>query len=68
MSPIPTFGAKVHDDGVQITENLAKIRVPVIAAVEGRLHAEYALASSCVRPLQLFWRVIPNSLRLNSLK
>jgi hypothetical protein len=33
--------------GVQILENLLNIRVPVIAAVEGRLdvHSEYALVA-----------------------
>jgi hypothetical protein len=29
----------VHDEGVQILENLANIRVPVIAAIEGRANA-----------------------------
>jgi hypothetical protein len=33
------------DEGVQILENLANIRVPVIAAIDGRahVHSEYAL-------------------------
>jgi enoyl-CoA hydratase/carnithine racemase len=36
----------MHDEGVQILENLANIRVPVIAAVEGRAneHSEYCAA------------------------
>jgi enoyl-CoA hydratase/carnithine racemase len=41
-------GSQVHDEGVQIFENLANIRVPVIAAVEGCLdvHSEYALLAN----------------------
>src|SRR5882724_579112 len=37
--------SQVHDEGVQLLENLANIRVPVIAAIEGRahVHSEYAL-------------------------
>src|SRR4029077_17066523 len=31
----PDVWSQVHDEGVQILENLANIRVPVIAAVEG---------------------------------
>jgi len=40
----------VHDEGVQILENLANIRVPVIAAVEGgvNVHSEYALLSDVI--------------------
>jgi enoyl-CoA hydratase/carnithine racemase len=40
----PGVWSQVHDEGVQIMENLANIRVPVIAAVEGRahVHSEYA--------------------------
>ena len=46
----PEVWSRVHDEGVQILENLANIRVPVIAAVEGRLHvhSEYALLSNVV--------------------
>lgn len=54
----PSFGdvadadvwSQVHDDGVQIMENLANIRVPVIAAIEGRLHvhSEYALLANVI--------------------
>ncbi len=29
---------QVHDEGVQILENVVNIRVPVIAAIEGRAH------------------------------
>jgi enoyl-CoA hydratase/carnithine racemase len=46
----PGVWSQVHDEGVQILENLANIRVPVIAAVEGRLHvhSEYALLSNVI--------------------
>src|SRR6266566_4515600 len=41
----PAVWSQVHDEGVQIVENLANIRVPMIAAIEGRahVHSEYAL-------------------------
>ncbi len=41
----PEVWSQVHDEGVQILENLANIRVPVIAAIEGHVnvHSEYAL-------------------------
>ena len=40
----------MHDEGVQILENLANIRVPVIAAIEGRayVHSEYALLANVI--------------------
>jgi enoyl-CoA hydratase/carnithine racemase len=46
----PTIWSQVHDEGVQIVENIANIRVPVIAAVEGRahVHSEYALLASVI--------------------
>ena len=46
----PAAWSQVHDEGVQIVENLANIRVPVIAAVEGRahVHSEYALLASVI--------------------
>jgi enoyl-CoA hydratase/carnithine racemase len=46
----PNVWSKIHDEGVQLLENLANIRVPVIAAVEGRahLHSEYALLANIV--------------------
>jgi len=46
----PDVWSQVHDEGVQILENLANIRVPVIAAVEGRLHvhSEYALLANVI--------------------
>jgi enoyl-CoA hydratase/carnithine racemase len=46
----PEVWSQVHDEGVQIVENLANIRVPVIAAVEGRahVHSEYALIANVI--------------------
>src|SRR5881409_3948775 len=46
----PGVWSQVHDEGVQILENLANIRVPVIAAVEGRahVHSEYALLANVI--------------------
>jgi enoyl-CoA hydratase/carnithine racemase len=46
----PEVWSVVHDEGVQIVENLANIRVPVIAAIEGKLHvhSEYALMANVV--------------------
>src|SRR6184192_620261 len=54
----PSFGnvadsgvwSQVHDEGVQILENMANIRVPVIAAIEGRahVHSEYALLADVI--------------------
>jgi len=46
----PGVWSQVHDEGVQILENLLNIRVPVIAAVEGRLdvHSEYALLANAI--------------------
>jgi enoyl-CoA hydratase/carnithine racemase len=32
----PGVWSQIHDEGVQILENIANIRVPVIAAIEGR--------------------------------
>ena len=50
MSPIPEFWSRIHDEGVQVLENIANIRVPVIAAVEGRahIHSDYALLASVI--------------------
>src|SRR5882672_2028835 len=44
----PGVWSQVHDEGVQILENMANIRVPVIAAIEGRahVHSEYALLAN----------------------
>src|ERR1700726_4486795 len=46
----PTAWSQVHDEGVQIVENIANIRVPMIAAIEGRahVHSEYALLASVI--------------------
>jgi enoyl-CoA hydratase/carnithine racemase len=46
----PGTWSQVHDEGVQILENLANIRVPVIAAIEGRanVHSEYALLANVI--------------------
>jgi len=46
----PGVWSQVHDEGVQILENLANIHVPVIAAVEGRavVHSEYALLADVI--------------------
>ena len=46
----PSVLSQIHDEGVQIVENIANIRVPVIAAVEGRahVHSEYALLANVI--------------------
>jgi enoyl-CoA hydratase/carnithine racemase len=46
----PGVWSQVHDEGIQILENIANIRVPVIAAIEGRahVHSEYALLASVI--------------------
>jgi enoyl-CoA hydratase/carnithine racemase len=46
----PTVWSQVHDEGVQILKNIANIRVPVIAAIEGRAHvySEYALLANVI--------------------
>lgn len=46
----PGVWSQVHDEGVQILENMVNIRVPVIAAVEGRahVHSEYALLANVI--------------------
>ena len=40
----PGVWDQVHDEGVQLLENIANIRVPVIAAIEGRAHVHAAYA------------------------
>ncbi len=64
----PAVWSQVHDEGVQILENIANIRVPMIAAIEGRahVHSEYALvanviAAARVRPSTIF-RTSPEAL------
>jgi enoyl-CoA hydratase/carnithine racemase len=46
----PGVWSQVHDEGIQILENLSNIRLPVIAAVEGRanVHSEYALLANVI--------------------
>ena len=46
----PSVWSQVHDEGVQMLENMANIRVPVIAAIEGRayVHSEYALLANVI--------------------
>src|SRR3984957_3742851 len=46
----PEVWSQVHDEGVQVLENLANIRVPVIAAIEGQanVHSEYALLANVI--------------------
>jgi enoyl-CoA hydratase/carnithine racemase len=46
----PAVWSQVHDEGVQILENLANIRAPMIAAIEGRahVHSEYALLADVI--------------------
>jgi len=46
----PGVWSQIHDEGVQILENIANIRVPVIAAIEGRahVHSEYALLANVI--------------------
>src|SRR5580704_4898289 len=46
----PGEWSQVHDEGVQVLENIANIRVPVIAAIEGRayIHSDYALLANVI--------------------
>lgn len=46
----PGIWSQVHDEGVQLLENITNIRVPVIAAIEGRahVHSEYALLANVI--------------------
>ena len=46
----PDVWSKVHDEGTQLLENIANIRVPMICAVEGKahVHAEYALLTNAI--------------------
>jgi enoyl-CoA hydratase/carnithine racemase len=46
----PGVWSQVHDEGVQVLENIANIRVPVIAAIEGcaHVHSDYALLASVI--------------------
>lgn len=46
----PDVWSKVHDEGMQILENICNIRVPMIFALEGRahVHAEYGLLADII--------------------
>ena len=46
----PGVWSQIHDEGVQALENIANIRVPVIAANEGRahIHSDYALLANVI--------------------
>jgi enoyl-CoA hydratase/carnithine racemase len=46
----PGVWSQVHDEGVQVVENMGNIRVPVVAAIEGRahVHSEYALLANVI--------------------
>src|SRR6201998_4200265 len=46
----PGVWSQIHDEGVQVLENIANIRVPVIAAIEGRahIHSEYVLLANVI--------------------
>ena len=46
----PDVWSKVHDEGTQIVENIANIRVPLICAVEGKawVHSEYCLLANVI--------------------
>src|SRR6202047_4937101 len=46
----PGVWSQVHDEGVQVLENIANIRVPVIAVIEGRahVHSDYALLAGVI--------------------
>src|SRR6201987_2343408 len=46
----PGVWSRIHDEGLQTLENIANIRVPVIAAIEGRahIHSDYALLANVI--------------------
>src|SRR5437879_1400961 len=46
----PAVWSQVHDEGVQILENLANLRLPVLPPAEGHLevHSEYALLANVI--------------------
>src|ERR1700732_918146 len=46
----PGVWSQIHDEGLQVWKNIANIRVPVIAAIEGRahVHSDYALLASVI--------------------
>jgi enoyl-CoA hydratase/carnithine racemase len=47
---VPGVWSQIHDEGSQVLENIANIRVPVIAAIEGRahIHSDYALLANVI--------------------
>jgi len=46
----PGVWSQIHDEGTQVLENIANIRVTVIAAIEGRahIHSDYALLANVI--------------------
>jgi enoyl-CoA hydratase/carnithine racemase len=46
----PDVWSKIHDEGTQLLENIANVRVPMIFALEGRahVHAEYGLLANLI--------------------
>ncbi len=46
----PDAWSRVHDEGTQVLENIANIRVPMICAVEGKawIHTEYCLLANVI--------------------
>jgi enoyl-CoA hydratase/carnithine racemase len=46
----PGVWSQIHDEGVQVLENISNIRVPMIAAIEGKahVHSEYALLANVI--------------------
>ena len=46
----PGIWSQVHDEGVQVLENIANIRIPLIAAIEGRahVHSDYVLLADVI--------------------
>jgi enoyl-CoA hydratase/carnithine racemase len=46
----PDVWSKVHDEGTQIVENIANIRVPMLCAVEGKawVHTEYCALANVI--------------------
>jgi enoyl-CoA hydratase/carnithine racemase len=46
----PRVWSQLHDEGAQVLENIANMRAPVIAAIDGRahVHSDYALLASVI--------------------
>lgn len=46
----PGVWSRIHDEGIQALENITNIRVPMIAAIEGRahIHSDYALLANVI--------------------